>query len=134
MGMHTDSVPAPDTSIARLEWAEAHGEYGIYRFGKLPETYDYYGFRVSRNHRDGGYEDGVSVYEGWLVGDVLVLDLRKVDAASALFIIDPSNVYKVTGTMCASTGSDGEPLMYDDGDDVLLSAKIAVSAVQSVLV
>ena len=135
MDMQIDVTAVPATSAERLRWAEANGQRGIYRFGALPETYDYYGFRVSRNHRDGGYEEGVSVYEGWMVGTILVLDLRNVDAASALFIINADDVWQVRGTMLVATGSDGEPLMYDDGaDKVLTASKVTVTEVAPVLV
>lgn len=133
MGMHVLDThpPAP---AGRVAWAEANGTRGVFRFGRLPTTRDYCGYLCSRNHRDGGLEDGVSAYEGWLVGDTLVLDLRRVDAVSALFIIDADDVYQLRGAMLVARGGDGEPLLVDDGDQQILTAtRVTVSSVVSVL-
>lgn len=131
--MNTETIPTESADL--LIWAEANGKHGMFRFGALPTARDYYGRLVSRNHRDGGYEEGVSVYDGWMVGDVLVLDLREVDAASAMFILDVTDTYRVTGSYYADErGSDGEPLMYDDGDKTLAATKMQVSTIKAVLV
>ena len=129
--MSTTEIPTESADL--LVWAEANGKHGMFRFGELP-GYDMIGFRVSRNHRDGGYEEGVSVYDGWMVGDVLVLDLREVDAASAMFILDAEDTYRVTGYRMAERGTDGEPLMYDDGEKTLTATKMTVSTIKAVLV
>lgn len=94
------------------------------RFGALPTVTDPWGIALaSRNHADGFLEGGVSVYTGRIDEDGVVwLDLVGVDGASALFIIDPSDVWIVTAERviewtdpyCITyrdTGSDGEPLV-----------------------
>lgn len=93
------------------------------RFGALPDATDEAGYLVSRNHRDGGTEDGVSVYEGHMdEAGTLWLDLTNVDALSARYIIDPSDCWLVTAPRCAEyvdhygrpfrdRGADGEPLV-----------------------
>lgn len=87
-----------------------------FRFGALPDNADSCGYRVSRNHRDDYNEEGVSLYAGWLADDgTVTLDLRGVDAFSALFIIDAGKpLYRVEGTILAVTGADGEPLLLTD--------------------
>lgn len=88
--------------------AEERGRACYIRFGRLPR-----GGR-SRNHRDGHAETGVSVYPAWRLGDRYVIDLRGLDAISAAFIIGSDTpVYRVTGTVLAERGADGEPLVAD---------------------
>lgn len=107
---------------AILDRAERDGVRGYFRFGSLPDYAPYEGARCSTNHRDGGYEEGVSVYQGWMVGDALVLDLRGIDALSGLYIMDAGRqAYRCEGVVLSARGADGEPLMLDqsvlDGDD-----------------
>lgn len=91
------------------------GTAAYFRFGALPTVADEAGCRVSRNHANGTREEGVSLYAGWITEDgAVVLDLRDVDAASALFIIGSAQLYRVEGTIAAITGSDGEPLLVTD--------------------
>ncbi len=105
---------------------------GYFRFGALPEyvcgvTSDFIAERRSTNHAQGEREDGVSVYEGWETSEGVILDLRGVDTVSAIFIIgDP--LYRVEGQRVVAsdyyraTGADGEPLLYDDGETVTITA------------
>ena len=114
-----------------------------YRFGTLPQDAgrDYFGEALGRrstNHRDGSLEDGVSVYPGTFADGVLTLDLRGIDATSAIFIADGREVYEVTGDLATPEdarfdfdaldddgtrgawvarehlGADGEPLLRGD--------------------
>jgi len=99
---------------AILDRAERDGVRGYFRFGGLPDHVQHEGARCSTNHRDGGYEEGVSVYPGWMVGDALVLDLRGIDALSGLYILGAGRqAYRCEGALVSARGADGEPLMLD---------------------
>lgn len=104
---------------AILDLAERDGVRGFFRFGDLPEFNTHHAMRCSRNHRDDGVEEGVSVYPGWQVGTRLVLDLRGIDAFSALpFVGSDLPIYLCSGVLSSALGSDGEPLMLDDSADI----------------
>lgn len=92
---------------ALLAECESKGRRCTVRFGRLPKG------GQSWNHRDDRSEAGVSVYDAWrLPGDRYVLDLRGVDACSAMFIVDRP-LYRVNGVRIDATGADGEPLLVN---------------------
>lgn len=116
------------------------------RFGELPTAINPQDWEAeplwnlrSRNHATGGFEFGVSVYEGCVDSSGGAwLDLSKVDAGSALFIADFGDIWQITARQMTAddyyratrdpysggvrlaappTGSDGEPLVWIHCDD-----------------
>ena len=125
-----------------------------FRFGKPSRVDSYFGHYVSGNHRDGSTEEGLSVYAGELDGDVLTLDLRDVDQASALFIIDADDCWEIFGGRLIRSdwpdawggetlgrrarGADGEPLLYgfpevaDAPGPIITAHRILVSTIRTI--
>ena len=132
-----------------------------FRFGPLSTAQvGTSGEYVSRNHRDGGVEAGLSVYAGSLDGDVLTLDLRTADQLSALFIIDAADCWEVSGGLLLDAddtdewgdplgqrarGADGEPLLYGGPDPleaygvpapvsypIITAARVAVRQIKTI--
>jgi len=88
-------------------WQEASkGDPVFVRFGKLPKE------GVSYNAKEQKFETGVSVYNGFKVGNTVYLDWSKIDQVSGSFLRERSpNAYLVTGETTGQIGSDGEPLI-----------------------
>lgn len=89
--------------IEQATAAERDGRATYVRWGRWGTT--------SYNHRDGVREDGVSVYPAWIMPDnSVVMDLRGIDALSEM-LLDADDLWEVSGTLLATTGTDGEPLL-----------------------
>lgn len=83
----------------------ATGRKSFLRFGRLP-----IGGR-SKNHRDGCFEPGVSVFAVWITQDAVYADCRGVVPTMLWTAHDR---FEVSGTLIEGvTGSDGEPLLAD---------------------
>lgn len=104
-----------------LAQATRHGVPGHFRFGDLPEHYNGTGTtRVSLTRLHGTDEYGVAVYDGWIVGEALVIDLRGLNTTVATSLIGARPPHQITGgRRLVVRGGDGEPLLVDE--DLALS-------------
>ena len=86
--------------------ARTSGTHCYVRFGGLPAD------GISRNHRDGTAERGVSAYDAYEFQGRIYVDMADVDGISAAFIVERKARYIISGRE-VGRGSDGEPVLAE---------------------
>lgn len=104
-----------------LRWVQNNGEKTYVRFGEIPEN------GRSFNYREDRYEEGVSVFAAYKIGNEYVVDIR-----GGMFTFggyfNSKKAYEITGNELEAVGGDAEPLL----ENVEKVAKISKSKIKTV--